>query len=414
MSGGSGGEIRLRGGKWEARWYDPDGNRRSKRFGAGAPGRKMAREFASQQQLDARRAREGRGTYLAPAKKVPTFREVALAWLETSPGTAPKTRLGYAGIVHTTLLPEFGSTRIDKIGPTDLKRFAAKQMKPIIDTASGKVKKAGKSPSTVKSYFRVLGPIFEMAIDDEAIVRNPTKRVRIKAAPSSRSAIISASQVKLLASLVTPHYAPLVLTAAYTGMRAGELAALRWRAIDLDALSMLVDTSRSEISSSEKRRSQIDIGTNYGLVYKSTKSNRARTVRFPSFLVPLLGEPGAPDDLVFRTPSGTPLRGDNFRTNHWLPAVKKAHAADPTFPPKLRLHDLRHSCASVLIKSGLNAKAVQSFLGHSSISVTFDLYGHLFEDWHDDIPNVLDEVHRSAPVLTVIAGGSPSSRRKTA
>lgn len=398
---GSGGEVRLRGGKWQARWYDPDGIRRSKRFGAGAASKKMALEFATQQQLDARRAREGRGTYLAPAKKVPTFREVAMAWLETSPGTAPKTRLGYASIVYSKLLPEFGTTRIDKIGPTDLKRFAATQQK------------VGKSPSTVKSYLRVLGPIFEQAIDDEFVIRNPVNRVRIKAAPSSRSAIISASQVKLLASLITPHYAPLVLTAAFTGMRAGELAALRWKHLDLDKLSINVESSVSQLPMSGKRRGLIDLGTDDRTHYKGTKNSRSRSVRFPSFLVPLLGEPGGRDELVFRTPAGAAMSWTNFRRRTWQPAVAQAHAADPTFPPTLRLHDLRHTCAAVLIKAGLNAKAIQVHLGHSAIAVTFDCYGHLFEDWHDDLPNVLDAVHRDAPVLTVIEGGSPSSRRRT-
>lgn len=394
-----GGEVRLRNGKWEARWYDPDGNRRSKRFGSGAPGKRMAQEFATQQQLDARRAREGRGTYLEPAKKVPTFKEVALAWLETSPGKAPSTRLGYAGIVSVTLLPEFGSTRIDRIGPTDIKRFAAKQ------------EKAGKAASTIKSYLRVLSPIFELAIDDEVIVRNPVKRVRIKGSPSKRATIITPSQVKLLASLIDPHYSSLVLFTAFTGVRAGEVAALRWRHVDVDTLSVTIEESVSRLSASEARRAMVDVGEDFGNHFKGTKSNRTRTIRIPQFLVPLIGEPGERDEFVFKTAAGAPLRPDNFRNYRWLPAVAKAHGADPSFPAKLRYHDLRHTCASVLIKAGYNPKAIQAHMGHSAIAITFDTYGHLFDDWHDDIPDLLDTIHREAPVLTVIEGGSSAQRR---
>lgn len=386
------GSIRERGGRWEARWYDPDGNRRSKRFGSGAAGKRMAQEFATQQQLDARRAREGRGTYLEPARKVPTFKEAALAWLETSPGTAPKTRIGYASIVHVILLPEFGSTRIDKISPTDLKRFAARQQK------------AGKAPGTIKSYMRVLSPIFEQAIDDEVLVRNPVKRVRLKAPASRRATIVTPSQVKLLASLIDSHYRGLVLFDAFTGLRAGEIAALRWRHVDVERLSVTVAESVSRISVGEGKRAQIDLGTEDKAHFKGTKSNRSRSIRFPSFLVPLLGEPRGRDDFVFTTAAGAPLRFDNFRTNRWLPAVKAASEADTSFPATLRFHDLRHTCASVLIDAGYNPKKVQVHMGHSSITVTMDTYGHLFDDAFDDLPEVLDSIHRDAPELAVIEG----------
>lgn len=394
------GEVRQRGGKWEARWYDPDGNRRSRRFTDKA----MAQEFATQQQLDARRAREGRGTYLDPAKKAPLFREVALAWLQTSPGRAPRTRMGYASHVHHRLIPAFGSTRIDKITPTEIKRFIAQQ------------EREGRSLATIKSYLRTLSPIFEMAIDDEHLVRNPVKRVKFKAPVSKRATIINPSQVKLLASVANPVHVTLILFAAYTGLRAGELAALKWRHLNLKTLSVTVETSATEIPLRATRRELIDLGTEDRVHYGDTKNHRSRVVRFPSFLVPLLGEPGGRDELVFRMPMGGRMRWETFRARTWLPAVAAAHEADPTFPATLRFHDLRHTAASVLIAAGYNPKAIQVHMGHSSIQVTYDIYGHLLDDWHADLPDVLDKIHSSAPTLTVIDGGKRSipPRRKTA
>ncbi|MEY2450866.1 MAG: hypothetical protein QOD92_440 [Acidimicrobiaceae bacterium] len=398
---GAGGYVRKVGTKYEARWYDPDGKQRGKRF----PTKAAAVEFAATQQIDARKSRDGRGSYTDPRRKAPLFKNAALDWLDTSPGKAPKTRLGYASIVHQHLIPAFGSTRVEQISVTDVARFRAR------------MEKAGKAAGTIKSYLRVLSPILDLCIDDGHLVRNPCKRVTVKGGQSKRATIIKPTQVRLVASLIDPHYATLVLFTAYTGLRPGEIAALRWRHIDLDKLSINVESSVTELSVSEKRRALIDLGTEDKLYYGPTKSNRGRTIRFPSFLVPLLEAIRPTQDdvsnvLLFRTAGHAPMRWDNFRHQRWLPAIKKAHKADPTFPERLRFYDLRHTCASVLIDRDYNPKAIQAHMGHSSIQVTFDIYGHLFDDWHDEVPNVLDEVYREAP-LFMIPGEASTPRTQT-
>ena len=80
-----------------------------------------------------------------------------------------------------------------------------------------------------------------------------------------------------------------------------------------------------------------------------------------------------PDALVFTSPHGAPLRNSNFRRQLWYTAVEQAE-----LPQGLRIHDLRHTCASLLAAAGANPKAVQVHLGHSSIAVTMDRYTHLF------------------------------------
>jgi hypothetical protein len=92
-----------------------------------------------------------------------------------------------------------------------------------------------------------------------------------------------------------------------------------------------------------------------------------------------------PDSLVFTNAEGGPLRNSNFRSRVWRPALAAAG-----LPEDLRIHDLRHTCAALLIAQGAHPKAIQAQLGHSSIQVTLDRYGHLFPDDMDGLATQLD------------------------
>lgn len=399
MSTPRNGSVRKRGDRWEARWYDPDGNRRSSRrwldedgqSGAIFKTRAEAQRFATEKQMEARRARDGRGSYVDRAARRPPFREMAVAWMETGPGSTTKTRMNYASILSNHLIPEFGSTPIDEIGPTRLKRYRAK------------LEKEGKSAGTIKNIFRVLSPIFEMAIDDELIARNPVRRVKVAKETTTRASILTPDQVALLAESIDEHYAGLVLVGAYSGARWGEIAALRWRHISITRhpatddrperieVDLTIEASVAEVCISEKRRAEWGFDT-VGLVTGPTKNKRSRVVRVPSRLLDLLTPANDPNALVFTTENGTPLRPDNFRKRVWIPAVAKARLADPSIPERFRFHDLRHTCASLLIEKGYNPKKVQEHMGHSQIGVTFDVYGHLFDDAFDSLGDEMDDV----------------------
>lgn len=105
--------------------------------------------------------------------------------------------------------------------------------------------------------------------------------------------------------------------------------------------------------------------------------------------------PGAFDDTVFTAPLGGPLRSANFRTRVWLPAVR---AITDTYPELagLRVHDLRHTAASLAISAGGNIKAVQRMLGHKHASLTLDRYGHLYEEDLEQLAARLDRKYRGA------------------
>jgi integrase len=116
-----------------------------------------------------------------------------------------------------------------------------------------------------------------------------------------------------------------------------------------------------------------------GITVEKHRQAHSVLVVIPGFVRELMAEhllrhvDDHPSDVVFTSPLGQPLRNSNFRRKIWNPAVESAGLA-----PGLRIHDLRHTCASLLIAQGAHPKAAQVHLGHSSISVTMDRYGHLF------------------------------------
>ncbi len=195
--------------------------------------------------------------------------------------------------------------------------------------------------------------------------------------------VLSASQVSQLASKVPERYQALILLLAYGGVRWGEAVALRRRRLDLLRGRVEVVEAISEV--------------NGVLHFGPTKTHQARSVALPSFLRDLFAThvqrfvQEDPNAFVFTTKNDTNLRIANFRQRVWWPALDAA-----ALSRSVRIHDLRHSCASMLIARGANAKAIQQHLGHSSISVTFDVYGHLLPDEQERIAVTLDEIFDSA------------------
>ncbi len=128
------------------------------------------------------------------------------------------------------------------------------------------------------------------------------------------------------------------------------------------------------------------------LHFGSPKTHQNRTVTLPSFLSEQLthhlGGPGDDQALVFQSPRGGPIRYSNFALRVWKPALAAAGL------PDMGVHALRHTCAALLISQGAHPKAIQSHLGHSSITTTLDRYGHLFDDEHDKLAQRVDDAYR--------------------
>lgn len=186
-----------------------------------------------------------------------------------------------------------------------------------------------------------------------------------------------------MAAAIDPRYRALILFAAYTGVRPSELVALTVGRLDL-----LRGTARIAAAAPE-----VDGKLEFG----DTKTDKARTVHVPRSVVEevaamLAGRTGlGPDALVFTAPLGGPLRFSKWIDVTFKPALRAAG-----LPADVRLYDLRHTCASLLIAQSATVKAVQAQLGHATATMTLDLYGHLFPDELPALAERLDATRTAA------------------
>jgi integrase len=188
--------------------------------------------------------------------------------------------------------------------------------------------------------------------------------------------------VQRLALAMPAPYDTLVFVLAYTGMRIGEAAALRRGRCDLARARLLVAESLAEV--------------NGELFFGDTKSHRERNVAIPAFLVDRLTHhlaehvSDSSDALIFLGPGGGPLRYSNFRTRFWFPALERAGLAG------LRIHDLRHTYASLAARDGASIKTVQAQLGHQDPALTLRCYQHLFPDDIDALAKRMNDTYAEA------------------
>jgi integrase len=225
--------------------------------------------------------------------------------------------------------------------------------------------------------------MMKLAVEAGYLLANPATGVKVARQPDREMLFLSAGEVERLVTTIRRPYGTLVYLLAYGGLRWGEAAAIRRKRCDLLRSRIEVAESLSEVR-----------GT---LHFGPTKTYRRRMVNIPGFLRDLIAEHLArdvdkgPDALVFTSPEGRPLRNSNFRRQVWYQAVADAGLSDG-----LRVHDLRHTCSSLLIAQGAHPKAIQNHLGHSSITVTMDRYGHLFPSDMEALAVALDDVRSRA------------------
>jgi integrase len=299
-----------------------------------------------------------------------TFAEWADEWLATAVHLKPKTRVGYESILRNRVLPVFGERRVSTITQLDVRRFVA-------DLAT-----AGDEPGTIRNTFNVLRLVFGAAAGSGAIRINPCIGVRMPRSARDEMLFLQPEEILRLADAINPAFRVLVLLAAYTGLRAGEIGALRVGRLDLLRGTALVRESLADVKGK--------------LVFGPTKTYAHRTARLPQFLCDDLADhlgtgQHDPTDLVFTTTTGRPIRHNLFYARHFKPAV--VHAG---LPPALRFHDLRHTCAALLIAKGAHPKAIMERLGHSSIQVTLDRYGHLFPGLDEALTDELEATYRAS------------------
>ena len=365
----------IRSPGWQARYRDHSGRQRTRTF----PTKGEARTFLGTVETDL-----AKGTWTDPDLAKVRFSTYTTRWRQSLAHLRPGTLNNVDSFLHCHILPGFGTWQIGRIEPADIRIFVAELVEK------------GLAPSTVAAVYRVLARILATAEIDGVIACTPCRGIKLpRQTTSIEPCFLSPAEVRRLAEAIEDRYRVLVYTAAYTGMRWGELAGLGVQRLDLLRGTIEVTEALTEVNGHVRNG--------------PTKTGKSRTLSIPRFLVNLLAEhlatfPSA-GGYVFSSAEGTPLRR-NFYRRHYKPAVKRAG-----LPDTLRFHDLRHTCAALLIAQGAHPKEIQERLGHSTIQLTFDRYGHLLPSLDERLRDGLDTTWRTVEDAQVQGGQLVELRR---
>lgn len=326
------------------------------------------------------------GLYIDPGQAQRTFADVAQEWRTTWTDLEPKTKAGYDSILKGHVLPRFGKARVGAITSDAVQRF-------INELA------ADRAPNTVRRIYSVVRGVLALAVERRYLAAKPADPVRLpkKASTKQERIYLTAAEVHALATATAAHWRVAVYVAAYIGLRAGELWALRRRDIDLLRGELHVRRALKDINTTSTALTPDE----KGLILGPTKTPAERKVSIPAPIRPLLQEhlaqhlPGGdgPDGLVFTTPNGYPVRHGLFYRRVFRPAVE---AALPPHKHRLRWHDLRHTCAALSLSVSPNLQAVQARLGHDDIRTTINVYGHLLPSVDEALSDGLGRVFEEA------------------
>jgi integrase len=324
-----------------------------------------------------------KGTLAAPTKR--TLHEAAAAWLEGARAGIVRTRSGdrykpsairaYDQALRGYVLPDLGALRLSEIQRRDVQRLADELLA------------GGRDPSTIRNALMPLRVIFRRALEDGDVAVNPTEKLRLPAIRGKRDRVAPPDEaVQLLAALSARDRA-IWATALYAGLRRGELMALRVEDVDLARGLIRVDRAFDP-----KER-----------VFVEPKSRAGRrSVPIASVLRDYLDEHKLrlawSDGLFFGRTAGTPFDDSSLSAR----AVTAWKNAEPLLDG-ITLHEARHTFASLMIGAGVNAKALSTYLGHSSVSITYDRYGHLMPGNEDESAALLDAYLQRATTTAELA-----------
>ncbi len=311
-----------------------------------------------------------RGEWIDPRIRRTTVAEFAERWFESTAHLRPKTREGYESLLRVYVVPEFGPWRVSDVNRASVRIWLSRLLSD------------GLSPSRTRQARSVLSLVLEHAVEVGALKSNPARGVKVTGNSDREMLFLDAAQVARLAheaEQVQEGSGALVLLLAFGGLRWGEAASLRLGRCDLLRSQLHIREAVSEVNG------QMHFG--------ETKTGKTRTVVVPGFLRDRLAAQmatqgsGDPETFLFADSKGGPLRNSNWRIRVWKPACKASG-----MPEGLRIHDLRHTAASLAVSAGANVKAVQRMLGHSTASQTLDRYSHLFTEDLEALADRLDEV----------------------
>lgn len=301
--------------------------------------------------LDRGRVMISLGTWVDPDKELLSFKEYAQQWRLGKSSISGKTLGTYDSQLRLYLKPKFGDVTLTGITTAEVRNW----INQMISSNVGH--------TTIRQSYRLLRQIMEAALIEERITRNPCAGIKLPKIVTSEKRGLTREELNSLAA-ECGEYGPLVMFMGTTGLRVGESLALRIEDIDRDAMTVHVRRSWSRSETGAK-------------IIGKTKTGVSRKVPISppvlESLVPFLESKGQ-EDWLFLGPKGNVLDYDWFRKAVFIPAVSTLGLEGIT------IHSLRHTCASLLIKLKAPITTVSHILGHASVKMTLDTYGHYYED----------------------------------
>lgn len=380
--------------KWQARYTDPADTLGERRIEKTFRTRQEAEEWLTQQQASVLR-----GEHMDPRRAERPFSDAVAAWRETrKPLLASKTRERYEDVIRLHLEPEFGRVPLTALTREVVKRYFARLQR---DGKTAGRQRPGNplSNGTIHKIHTVLSSVLSEAVEMGLLRVNPAMRMKLPPPPARDMCILTADEIRKLADAIDPHYKTAVLLDANTGMRASELWALRRKDVDLlRGVIHIRQTVKRDTAAEDAPQQDIDI---YGREVGPPKNGKPRTIAIGKATCAMLNAhlttpaPGGtgPDAAVFHTETGCAVRHGVFMRVVFKPALTQAL---PTDKHRLRFHDLRHSCASLLAAKGYAMLYLKERLGHSSITTTINLYGHMFPSVEESLADALDDMYDAA------------------
>lgn len=365
-----------RDGKVYARisYTDQDGKRRQ--IWRKAENKSDAKEMAKRMQ----RELEDYGDTVLTGDRI-TLNQYLDQWLQSAakPRLSERTYIDYEELLRRYVRPELGRKTLSNLRPLDIQAlYSGMQDRSL-------------SARTVRYTHAVLSSAFKQAVRWRMLVQNPASLVELpKQSRKEMQALSPNDAGRFLKAAAEDRYSLLFSIALVTGMRPEEYLALQWKDVDLQRRYMTV------------QRTLVWRRSGGGWYFGAPKTSRSRrNIPLPSGVIQALmdhkrkqaeerlkaGPKYHNHDLVFTTKEGGPLMSRNILRRHFKPVLKRAG-----LPESIRLYDLRHSCATLLLAANENPKVVSERLGHASISLTLDTYSHILPSMQQGATEKLDKL----------------------
>jgi integrase len=369
---GEGTISRRKNGGWMAQYYvyTADGRKRKTLYG-------KTRKEVAKKLANALSDREGGLIFDAEGLKL---REYLSRWLEDSVKDTVRntTYERYEQISRTHIIPMLGDVKLKGLSPTHVRGLY-------------KEKRQTLSPRTVQYIHVTLHKALKQAVNDGLIPRNATEAVKPPQVRREEIRPLTPEQVKqLLDAARGDRLESLYALAVHTGLRQGELLGLRWEDVDLESGSLHVKrtltTARGgpRLAAPKTKGSRRRVSLTRGAV-DALRAHLARQLEEIDRAGSLWQENG----LVFASLTGRPLDRHDLTSRQFKPLLERAG-----LPRKTRFHDLRHTCATLLLTKNVNPKVVSEMLGHSNIAITLDTYSHVLPNMQDSAARALEEALR--------------------